>query len=86
MYKFYLPPNSYIYLKEKYPNVDWQQMDVNVAIKLNEFLQKNCQYNLVFMDSHFKGYLPIIVSKEIDDNVVIMFEFLYNVEKNLGEI
>lgn len=86
MYNFYLPPNSYMYLKEKYPNVNWQKMDVNVAIKLNEFLQQNCQYTLVFMDSHFKGYLPIIVSKEIDDNVVIMFEFLYNVEKNLGEI
>lgn len=86
MYKFYLPPNSYNYLVKKYPKMDWEKMDVKVAVKLNEFLQQNCQYNLVFMDSHFKNYIPIIVAKEIDDNVIIMFEFLYNIEKNLGEI
>lgn len=86
MYNFYLPPNSYTYLKEIYSDIDWKKMDVSTAIKLNEFLQQNCQYTLVFMDSHFKGYIPIIVSKEIDDQVVIMFEFLYSIEKNQGEI
>lgn len=86
MYNFYVPPQSFTYLKNKFPEFPWQQMTVNVAIDLNNFLQENAQYMLVFMDTHFKEYIPIIVSKVVDDNIVIMFEFLYNPVTNLAEI
>jgi hypothetical protein len=86
MYNFYLPPPSYIYLKEKFPNMNWLKLDVNMAIKLNNFLHDNCQYMLIFMDSNYRDYIPIIVTKEIDDDIIIMCEFMYNPKTNMAEI
>lgn len=86
MYNFYLPPPSYTYLKEKFANMNWLKLDVDMAIKLNNFLHDNCQYMLIFMDSNYKDYIPIIITKEIDSEIIVMCEFMYNREKNMAEI
>lgn len=86
MYNFYVPPQSYKYLKERYPDMELKQLNANVVIEMNNYLRDNCQYMLIFMDYHFKKYIPIIVTNTIDDQIVILFEFMYNPETNIAEI
>lgn len=86
MYTFYAPPQSYYYIKKHWDNFPIQHVDLETLNKMNQFLLDNCKYMLIFMDYHFKEYIPILVTREIDDNIVIMFEFMLNVDTMMAEI
>lgn len=86
MHAFYLPVNSYARFVELYPHVPWRKLDIDTAVLANQFLQENCQFNLVFMQPEFKGYAPILVICADDSGMLTTAEVLYNMETNLAEV
>lgn len=86
MYEYYIFPPHYDYFSIKYPLIEWKLMNIELNFEFNQFLYDNCKYLLIYHDSHFTEYYPIIIINRIDNKIKSIFEFMYNPHKNIGEI
>jgi hypothetical protein len=85
MYKYYPRSIDFNYLKNTYPNIDWQSNQTEVKF-IRQMTIKSCGHDLTGHFFKHPKYIACIVAKYVDNKLVLIFEFILNVKEGVGAI
>lgn len=85
MYKYYPRRGDLNYLKKTYPQIDWQSNESEIQLVRN-MTRTSCGHDLI--GGYFKPtkYRACVVTKYVDDKLVLAFEFVLHVSTRIGAI
>lgn len=85
MYKFYPRKKDEKHLKKLYPDINWQYNRSDIE-QIRKMTMQSCDNDLVgnFFDDN--EYIACIVAKYVNNNLVLVFEFILNKSERIGAI